>query len=339
IPKNTILSNGSLGRPGTSSTSPRRPVTKPLAMRPERRPASRKSTRPATPRGGRSPSTSAATSTSVASKSSLRNDGCVKRRSTSTSARLRAAALGERLGRTLAVVRHAIEHAIDERAALLRSEALGDLDRFVEDHRARHVGAMRELPSSQTQEAAIDARHALEPPVLARRAQARVGLLEVARDAAYELVGIGAILGIARSLAPVVGNDAFGGTAANVESEQHLQRGFPRRRAYTHRSTSHSEMASLDLPRRRVDAARSALGDRAPSEDRRLPQRRPEECSMLAQVHQYPASRCSRSSISIPRRTEPVRAIPSRARRAPRRTPCCRPSCPRARALARSSPW
>ena len=46
---------------------------------------------------------------------------------------------------------------------------LRELDGLVEDDRARHVGAEHELPRAEPEEVAIDARHALEAPVAARR--------------------------------------------------------------------------------------------------------------------------------------------------------------------------
>src|SRR6201999_1465068 len=113
-------------------------------------------------------------------------------------------ALALRLVFAAAGVGDAIEHAVDERRALGARVALGDLHRLVDDHGARDLGVIHQLPGAQPQHVAGDRVHALDAPVGARLHQLLVEPPAIAEHAAHRRVGVAAALGVARELAPEV---------------------------------------------------------------------------------------------------------------------------------------
>ena len=83
--------------------------------------------------------------------------------------------------------------------------------------------ACEQLPGAHPQHVAVDARHALEAPILAGLLDLRVGLLEVLQHAAHERVRIGSAFCVfSRQLCPEVGDRALDFGAAGFDREQHL---------------------------------------------------------------------------------------------------------------------
>src|SRR5262249_12372156 len=132
-------------------------------------------------------------------------------------------------------LRDLVEHAVHEGARLFAPELLRELHRFVEDDGARHFGLVNELPRSEPQQVAIDARHALDTPVRRRFRDARLPCRELLADTAPRSLRVLTPLGLRLEASPEKADHFLGTHARCLHLEEHLQRSFTARTSCAHR--------------------------------------------------------------------------------------------------------
>jgi hypothetical protein len=89
----------------------------------------------------------------------------------------------------LQFLRYAVEYTVNELHRLRAGKLSSDLERFVDDHRARRIRIGQELRDSRSQQITIDRCHALHAPVFGVAFDQLVDLCAAVGGDAEEIVG------------------------------------------------------------------------------------------------------------------------------------------------------